>query len=93
MREDEAADHAERVQHATATRDFQKHQASLKQRKKEKERLALLQEAAMLEDMQDGADAEFRTYAQGCIDSYAQQGRPVMPMQLQLAKRPPFDSA
>ena len=73
MREDEAADHAERVEHATATRDFQKHQASLKQRK-EKERLALLQKAAMLEDMQDGADAQFRTYGQGCIDSYAQQG-------------------
>lgn len=79
--------------HAKHTQSFQKHQASLKQRKKEKERLLLLKEAAMEADMSTDADLRFQTYAKEYISEYERQGKPVKPMQLSLHRPEPFVSA
>jgi hypothetical protein len=72
---------------------FQNRQATLKQAKKARSKLEALQEAAMVEEMSNDAEGRFQKYAKDYIVEYKQQGKPVMPMLLQLAKPEPFVSA
>ena len=93
LQEEEADEVVGRGQRAAHTAAFQKHQASLKQRKLEKERLAKLQDAAMIQGMQTEAEEQFTGYAKEFVAEYARQGKPIVPMQLLLAKPPAFESA
>ena len=93
LAEAERAEVAARRARNTHYAAFQKHQADVKARRKERAKLDTLQEAAMLEEMANDQDERFRHYAQEYIDAYKRKGKPIKPMELTLAKKPPFESA
>lgn len=93
LQQEEVKETASKHARAKNTQAFQKHQASLKQRKVEKERLLLLKEAAMEANMSSDAEIRFQNYAKEFISEYERQGKPVKPMLLNLSHPEPFVSA
>lgn len=87
LKAEEQAEAAQRLADAKKLKAYQKRQSERKSARTAAERLADLQETAMIEAGMQEQDQVFNEYAQECIHEYRSQGKTTVPMELLLAKQ------